>query len=201
MKIKKIFEKLKNKKLKTININFVFDNKNNLKFEKFIILPNKLCRKLKIFLFCKDLYIEYFRKIGFKNIFDPNLIEVNFFNNKKTKYILCHQEVYKTFKKKFLFFFKKKKQKISYNLGNIFKDLKYANLFYKNYISFIIKKSNYINTFFSDTKMCFKKFYKNLVFVINFIKDNFYKIKKIFLSNNNSKSFKLDREEILKILK
>ncbi|AXN02412.1 50S ribosomal subunit protein L1 [Candidatus Vidania fulgoroideae] len=201
MKIKKIFKKLKNKKLKTININFVFYNKNNLKFEKFIVLPNNLCRNLKIFLFCKDLYIDYFKKIGFKNVFDPNLTKVDFFNNKRTKYILCQQEVYKTFEKKFFFFFNKKKNKISYNLGNIFKNFKYVNLFYNNYISFLIKRSNYINTFFSDTKMCFEKFYENLVFVVNFIKDNFYKIKKIFLSNNNSKSFKLDKNEIIKILK
>ncbi|MGX7589101.1 hypothetical protein ACT2CC_00020 [Candidatus Vidania fulgoroideorum] len=192
MIIKSIFDFLKkSKNKKTININFVLFDKNNFKFERYLILPNRIKRSFRSIVFCKNKDIKYCKKIGYSEVYDPIATDRSYFDKKKIKYILCQHEVYSIFKKKFLFFLNKKKIRMSYDLGNIFKDFKYLNFFKLGYITFIRKNLNYINTYFSDSEMCFKKFYENLVFVFNFIKNNF-KIKKIFISSNNSKSFELD---------
>lgn len=195
---KEIFNILKNKNKKTININFIINDNNNTNYEKYLILPNRINRTFKTFIFCKKKKIEFCKKMGYKEVFDPNLIKEKYFKRKRTKYILCQHEVYSIFKKKLSFFLRKKKIKMSYSLGNIFKDFKYLNFFKLGYISFLKRNLNYINTYFSDTNMCYKKFYENLIFTINSIKNDFYRIRKIFISNSNSKSFELDLNIIKK---
>ncbi|MGX7576550.1 hypothetical protein [Candidatus Vidania fulgoroideorum] len=191
MNISDIYKRIL-KKNKTINLSLNIKKKKNIKLYKYIKLPIPLKnRKIKaIILNNKEKTSKYYEnKLYSLNIEDKNLYKK--IKLSKVKFIICKYKAYKhLIKKKDNFL---NKIKVSRDIGNIFEDKSYLEDIMLGKFVIIRESCNSINTAIATYHLTEKEIVKNIECILGYIKINlpYFIIKNIYLSNNNSKSYKI----------